>query len=129
MSMPRTFLILDDDADNRFLIRHRLLKAFPEALIIECHDPVQALAEASEQRPSAVISDHHLGLGDGIGFIEQLRADGHRCPVLMVTASSDPAVHLRARAAGAAGVFAAADRDFIDFLGLALDEASESEPR
>ena len=118
--MPRTFLILDDDQDNRFLMRHRLQKGFPDATVLECSNVEEAFRQAAAAKLDAVISDHHLGADDGITFIEQLRARGTTCPVVMVTASADPSVHTRAQAAGASRVFASADQAFIDFLSGAL---------
>ena len=120
----RTFLILDDDPDNRFLIRYGLTKAFPGAHVLEYDDADKALAGIREVRLDAVVSDHHLSTRDGASFITDLRSLGNTCPIVMVTASSDPAVHRRAYEAGASRVFSGNDLDFAGYLRLALEQHS-----
>lgn len=112
----RTFLILDDDEDNRFLARHALERAFPGAQVLEAADIPDALAAAKGLHIDGVLTDHHLGEHDGPILIQQLRALGVQCPIVMVTASSDPKVFRRAYAAGAARVFAGSDFDFVGYF-------------
>lgn len=71
---------------------------------------------AKNERPDGIVTDHHLGAHDGVQFMRPLAAAGVECPVIMVTASSDPAVRRRAREAGAARVFTPTDRDFVAYF-------------
>ena len=112
----RRFLVVDDSEDNRFLARHALLKAFPGAEVIEAATAEAAIGIAQSAHLDGVVTDHHLGDQDGAGFMQQLRDAGVRCPVVMVTASSDPRVHRRAYDVGAARVFAGSDWDFVPFF-------------
>lgn len=100
-----TFVVLDDDETARALNRHLIKGEFPSSTVLECETLDAALVASQDKSVSAVITDHHLGEADGGEFIRRLRAQGTRCPVLMVTNSEDPSVHRRAYAAGAARVF------------------------
>lgn len=128
MKPPHTFLIVDDDADTRFLTRHALEKAFPGARVIETETTEAALTAALDHRPDGVVTDHQLGAADGEAFIRSLRARGVACPIVMVTASIDPKVHRRARDAGAAGVFADGGSDFVAYFHAVLSERDSTAP-
>lgn len=116
MAEKRTFLVVDDNEDNRYLASYALQKAFPGANVVEAHMIDDALRLARELHPDAILTDHHLSVDYGTHFVEKLAANGIRCPVVMVTASLDPSVHRRAYAAGAAHVFAGHDFDFIGYF-------------
>jgi len=118
--VPRTFLVLDDNVDSRFLNRALLEQEFPQSTVVECGSIAEALAASQGQRLDAVITDHHLGASEGTDFVAQLRARGASCPVLMVTGSSDPRVHARAYAAGATRVFFGRDTNFPGYLRTQL---------
>lgn len=117
---PLVFLVLDDDEASRYLNRALLETEFPRSAVIECGSVQEALAASSGRHLDAVITDHHLGQGDGAEFVSGLRAQGATCPVLMVTGSSDPKVHARAYAAGASRVFFGSDLDFTEYLKQTL---------
>lgn len=116
----KTFLLLDDNEDNRFLTGYALRKAFPGARVIESFDPDQALQFAQYLALDGVLTDHHLGARTGATFIRELRDLGVKCPVVMITASSDPAVHERAYGAGADQVFAGCEADFVSYFRTRL---------
>lgn len=111
-----TFVVLDDDVTARTLNRAVIEREFPNSQVVECESLDAALAASHRQPVAAVITDHHLGEADGSEFIRRLRAQGTRCPVLMVTNSDDPAVHRRAYAAGASRVFGGGGKNFRDYL-------------
>lgn len=117
-----TFLVLDDNPDGRLLNRGLLEHAFPRSTVVECSSPNEAINASSRLRLDAVITDHHLGESNGGEFIRQLRAQGATCPVLMVTASSDPKVHARAYDAGASRVFFGDNMNFTGYLRGKLGE-------
>lgn len=116
MSATRSFLLVDDSEDNRFLQAHALRRAFTGARIVEAATVEQALSAAAVDRFDGVITDNHLGAKEGPEFVQHLRAAGVSCPVVMVTASSDPNVHRRAYDAGAARVFFDSDLDYVGFF-------------
>jgi CheY-like chemotaxis protein len=112
--------VLDDDPDTRYLTGHRLQRAFPGARILESTTSDEAISAANGATLAGVITDHHLGTLEGRGIIKRLRDMGVTCPVVMVTASSDPAVMRRAYEAGAAKVFSGTDMDFISYFRSVL---------
>lgn len=116
MNASPTFLILDDDEDNRFLTRHALSKAFSNSRVFECATIDEALGLARDTRIDGIIADHHLGGSDGRTLMAELRAAKISCPVVMVTATNDPNIHRRAYDAGAARVFAGTELDFVSYF-------------
>ena len=63
-------------------------------------------------------------VAEGAAFIRDFRQRGANCPIVMVTANSDPNVHRRAYAAGAAHVFANGDYAFATYFRQALRESA-----
>lgn len=123
MTRAPTFLILDDDEDNRVLARHALLRAFPNAHVVESADPAAALLAVADLSLDGIVTDHHLSTSDGAIFIRQIREKGIGCPVIMVTSSVDPQVSRRAYEAGADRVFAGNDFNYVGYLKTALEES------
>ena len=116
MAHHPTFLVLDDDPDNRFLVQHALRKAFPDAVVLEASFTDEAVTRAAGVDLDGIITDHHLGRVDGSSLVQRLREVGVQCPVVMITSSSDPAVFRRAYEAGAARVFAGSDVDYVGYF-------------
>jgi len=114
------FLVVDDDADGRFLTRHHLQRRFPRCDVIETATSDEAVTAAGRHRFDAIVTDHHLGDPDGAMLLQRLRALDLKCPMIMVTNSSDPKVRNRALAAGASEVFAPGDMDFATYLRSVL---------
>ena len=130
MRSPLFFLVLDDDADMRFLHRLELTKEFPGCVVAECAGVEAANALCSAQTFDAILTDYSLIDGSGTGFIARLREQGWECPILMLTGSSDPRVHEKAYAAGASRVlwgtklrFAPIVRYLLGLKHQAADEA------
>jgi CheY-like chemotaxis protein len=111
-----TFLIVDDDADNRYLMGHDLAHEFQGCRVVESASMEEALAKLSEAQPDAVLTDHHLGLENGTAVIARIRAAGLDCPLIMITGSTNPSVHERARAAGANAVFLNWEKKYLHYL-------------
>lgn len=123
------FLVIDDDADIRFLRKRALERAFPGCVVVEADGCSQAMSKLAAQPSglSAVLSDHHLRQEDGATCIRELRKRGVRCPIVMVTASDSPAVHAQAYAAGVDKVFSGAESEVIAYLRGVLG-AEEGRP-
>lgn len=114
------FLIVDDEEDSRFLLRHFLRKGFPAAEVTECASLDEAILVVRKTHFDGIITDHHPGTPDVIGVIREARQQHTGCPILMVTASSDPQVHRRAYDAGATQVLADGDFDITGYLRAKL---------
>jgi DNA-binding NtrC family response regulator len=84
MSAAQKFLIIDDNADSRFLLTKTLIRKFPTALLIECADTGTALIAAENEKPAAIVV-HRTGETSGLDLIPLLRAANHRVPIVMVS--------------------------------------------
>lgn len=117
-----TLLIVDDDADNRFLLTHAITKSVKECSVVACGSAAEALALVKTRRIDAIVTDHHLGEHAAADFIGQVRRRGVACPIVMVTSSSDPRIEREAYQAGATKVFMGGRGDFGSFLRRAVAE-------
>lgn len=84
MLPPQIFLVVDDNADSRFLLVKTLLRKFPSAVIHECQESVAALVIAREKPLSAIVA-HRAADMDGIHLIEELRAANPGVIIVMVS--------------------------------------------
>ena len=84
MDFPKTFLVVDDNADSRFLLVKTLLRKFPEAIIHECQESVDAIRFAADATLSAIVAHRAADL-DGISLIHELRAANGRVIIVMVS--------------------------------------------
>jgi two-component system, cell cycle response regulator len=62
--------------------------------VIEAADGLEGLAQIRAHAPSLVLLDYNMPLLDGLGLLEQLRADPaiRRTPVILLTANATPAL-------------------------------------
>jgi CheY-like chemotaxis protein len=120
-------MVVDDDADGRFLLERRLGKVFKECTVIACKTPSEALDLLSAGSTDAIVTDNHFGWESGSEFIEQARGRGVTCPIVMVTSSDDPKVQRAAYAAGATMVFMAGQGDVPEFLRQALNYSADAD--
>src|SRR3954471_15377125 len=70
---PKIFLVVDDNADSRFLLVKTLQRKFRDATIHECQESDQALEIAARERLTAIVA-HRAADMDGISLIRTLRA-------------------------------------------------------
>src|SRR3954470_442128 len=81
---PRSFLVIDDNVDNRFLLTRTISRKFPTAEIQECGEIGAAIAVAATRAIDVVIT-HRVDLTDGIELVRQLRQVNADVPVIMVS--------------------------------------------
>jgi two-component system cell cycle sensor histidine kinase/response regulator CckA len=78
-------LLVDDNPDDRLLIRRALTREFAELEISEVGDP-ESLARAIEAGPyDLVITDYGLGFTDGFALLDSLKSQWPECPVILCT--------------------------------------------
>jgi CheY-like chemotaxis protein len=80
----KIFLVVDDNADSRFLLVKTLQRKFPDAVIRECQDSEAAVLYAQDPDLSAIIAHRAADL-DGISLIRALRAANPQVIILMVS--------------------------------------------
>jgi len=101
------FLIIDDDADYRQLLRYHLEVEWPEAVIDE-HQPSSAGPLGATLELAAVdlvLLGHPLAASEGLGFLQALRRRRDCPPVLLFARNSDEFLAVEALKSGAANFF------------------------
>ena len=84
MPSPRKFLIVDDNADSRFLLVKTLLRKFPGAVLQETQDGDSALAHIRSDELDAIIV-HRAAEIDGLTLIRLMREVNPTLPIVMVS--------------------------------------------
>jgi CheY-like chemotaxis protein len=94
-------LVADDDEDILELVRFRLARSGYDTICT--HDGTQALALAAERLPDVVVLDVSMPGLDGVEVTERLRSNESttHIPVILLTASANPADVSKGLAAGA----------------------------
>ena len=102
MSMSRSILIVEDDIALRDVLVEQLARK-PEFHPIAAASLTEAhrFLESHEARVHAIIMDITLPDGDGCAFCADLRRNGCRLPVIMLTGASSDADVVRGLDAGA----------------------------
>lgn len=78
------FLVIDDNADSRFLLVKTLLRKFPSAVIQECQDAESAVELAQYEGLVAIIT-HRATEIVGLKLVPLLRAANPQVPIIMVS--------------------------------------------
>jgi DNA-binding NtrC family response regulator len=81
---PLRFLVIDENADSRFLLVKTLLRKFPHALLQECHDFQTAVSTARTDHLTAIVA-HRTYDCDGISLVAALREANGVVPIVMVS--------------------------------------------
>jgi DNA-binding response OmpR family regulator len=92
-------LLVDDNPDDRVLIRRELTRHFPE---FDVHD-VRAeldLRQALEEPVDLVITDFELRWSNGIEVLERVKLRFPECPVVMFTSTGTQEIAVAAMKAG-----------------------------
>jgi two-component system cell cycle response regulator DivK len=98
--MSKRILVVEDQADNRKIIRDTLRGTGYE--IIEAENGEEALAAIGKQRPDLILMDIQLPVMDGYEATRRIKADPalRSIPVIAVTAYALSGEDKKARAAG-----------------------------
>ena len=103
--MALRIMVIDDHAEFRTLIRHHLLLRWPAATVIE-HDPMTAGPLPDDFTGAdldAILLDYQLGTAeDGFHYLKRIRGRAGSPPVIMLTASGNEDLAVRAIKSGAA---------------------------
>jgi CheY-like chemotaxis protein len=80
-------LVVDDEPDERFLVRRMFERAGHE--VSEACDGAAALRAISESTPDLVVTDMMMPVMDGAEFIRQLRAESATAGITVLVSSGD----------------------------------------
>ena len=98
--MSKQILVVEDQEDNRQILRDLLTNAGYEMLVAE--DGVQALEQAEKHRPDLILMDIQLPVLDGYEATRRLKANPElkAIPIIVVTSYALSGDEEKARAAG-----------------------------
>jgi two-component system cell cycle response regulator DivK len=98
--MSKHILVVEDQEDNRRILRDLLLSADYE--LTEVENGEQALAAVAKQRPDLILMDIQLPIMDGYEATRRLKADPSfaAIPIIAVTSYALSGDEAKARAAG-----------------------------
>jgi two-component system, cell cycle response regulator DivK len=98
--MSKRILVVEDQADNRQIIRDML--AATDYEITEAEDGEQALAAIAKERPDLILMDIQLPIMDGYEATRRIKADPalRSIPIIAVTSYALSGEEQTARAAG-----------------------------
>ncbi|HVU33215.1 MAG TPA: response regulator [Opitutaceae bacterium] len=78
------FLVIDDNAESRFLLVKTLLRKFPSAIVQECQQLESALELAAQNTLTAVVV-HRVTEAGGLAIVPKLREANPTVPIVMVS--------------------------------------------
>ena len=96
MASPLDVLLVDDNADDRALVRRALRKNFPRIEVKEVGTRAGFQDCLSEDSMTVVITDFQLRWGDGLEVLHQVRARWPECAVIMFTDTGSEEIAARA---------------------------------
>lgn len=94
-------LIIDDDEVDRMLIVRSLKKAGIKAHIHQAEDISEAWEALGSETFHCIFIDYLLPGGDGVNMLKELREQGYRIPIIVVTSQGDEKIAVEAMKAGA----------------------------
>lgn len=100
--LSRTFLLVEDDPDTRYVLEQRLAAAFADVRIVAAESAGAALALAERLRPAAVVLDLGLHDMDGFEFARRLRMLSASTATIALTGDTRPESLARAEREGVA---------------------------
>ena len=104
-TVSQTRILIVDDDPTTVLLYSRLLQKAGYATTI-ARDATQAVSEAHRDPPALIVTDLMMPAGGGVSVLERLAISSKTSgvPILVMTASEDPALVHRATTAGAVRV-------------------------
>jgi DNA-binding NarL/FixJ family response regulator len=97
-------LLADDDADFVVALRE-LIDRQPELAVVGvAENGLEAIEQADELEPDAIVIDLHMPLVDGVTAVARLRRDHPSLCVIALTGDDAPQLHEAVKEAGADGV-------------------------
>jgi two-component system, cell cycle response regulator DivK len=98
--MTKRILVVEDQEDNRQILRDLLLSSGYE--ILEAGDGLQAIEQAAKHRPDLILMDIQLPVLDGYESARRIKAnpDLNMIPIIVVTSYALSGDEEKARAAG-----------------------------
>jgi signal transduction histidine kinase len=101
MEEPLHILVVDDDQVDRMTVRRSLARAGVPAKLEEACDGASMAAALENQTYDCIFLDYQLPGQDGLALLQQLRHQGIRIPIIMLTGQGDEQIAVELMKAGA----------------------------
>ena len=98
---PLHVLVIDDDAEDRWLVRRRLLDGSAPVVVVEAGSLTEAVTAANQQPIDVVMLDMSLPESCGLSTLQRFKQTVPHLPVVILTGNSDEALAVQAIEAGA----------------------------
>src|ERR1051326_6776107 len=95
-----SFLLVDDNPDDRALVIRELSREFPESQFTPVADFLQLTTALNRASWSLVVTDYQLRWSDGLTVLMAVKSRWPDCPVIMFTGSGNEEVAVQAMRAG-----------------------------
>ncbi len=119
-------LVIDDNAQDRFLVERELQRVFPEVHCQHIIDEKQFAAALQADGFDAVVTDYQFNWGDGLMVLHRVKAAYPDRPVIMFTGTGNEELAVEAMKAGLDDYVIKSPRHYIRLVAAvrgALDKA------
>lgn len=93
-------LLVDDNANDRFLVLHELGREFPDLQALEATNREMLAAAIDQGQFDLVITDYEIRWTNGLDVLRAIRARWPACPVIMVTGTGSEEIAVTAMKSG-----------------------------
>src|SRR5438034_10024730 len=93
-------LIVDDNPDDRALVRREIVREFPNCQFRQAITTKELTQAVESTRFDLVVTDYQLRWGDGITVLLAVKVRWPDCPVIMFTGSGNEQIAVQAMKAG-----------------------------
>lgn len=100
-AVPIKIVLVEDDEEFRFLVRHTLLMGVRELVVIEAADGEAAWALVCREQPDIVITDLVMPRLDGIGLTRRIKMDFPQTSIILMSSFTEDAYRMLASDSGA----------------------------
>lgn len=122
-------LIVDDNADFRYLLKTKLCLHFPLMSVAEAENSVDALRKIVRHHQNLIFSDVKLKDEDGLELIRHIRGSSYEVVIAVTTGFDGPEYRDAAYAAGADCFIPKKTASLIDFVSLVKSLQSRHLPQ
>lgn len=93
-------LLVDDNPDDRLLVRTELKKEFPELEVRQVKEQADLKLALEEDEIDLAITDYHLNWSDGVSVLLAIKEKMPKCPVIMFTGTGTEELAVEAMKSG-----------------------------
>lgn len=98
---PIKIVLVDDDDEFRFLVRHTLVTGIRELIVVDAADGEAGWAVVRHEQPDIVITDLVMPRLDGIGLTRRIKAEFPHTSIILMSSFTEDAYRMMASDSGA----------------------------